>query len=88
MGLAFAGFQSDIQSMAKRPRKTRDSQSGRYEAAGKTHDGVTILMPKTKPTHFTTREIRTTITEVRRDAATGRFSEKRKAAQDRSSSRR
>jgi hypothetical protein len=58
--------------MAKSPKSQRNAKSG-YATAGRTRDGVTILMPKTKPTHFTTREIRKTITEIRREAGKGRL---------------
>ena len=38
-----------------------------YRSVGTTYDGVRILAPKTKPTHFTTREIRRTIEKVLRE---------------------
>jgi len=49
------------------------ASSGAYKSAGTLSDGVVILTPKSKPTHFTSREIKTTIEKVRRDASTGRF---------------
>ena len=55
---------------------TKRSGSGTYKSAGRTSDGVTILAPKTKPTHFTKGEMRLTIKEVRRDSASGRFETK------------
>jgi len=36
-----------------------------YKIVGRTSDGVKIIAPKTKATHFTSREIRSTISEVR-----------------------
>ncbi|WP_024319017.1 hypothetical protein [Rhizobium favelukesii] len=50
-----------------------DKTSGAYKSAGTLSDGVVVLTPKSKPTHFTSREIKTTIEKVRRDASTGRF---------------
>lgn len=44
-----------------------------YKSVGKTHDGITILKPKTKPTHFTTREIRTAIAQVMRDSSSDKI---------------
>lgn len=38
--------------------------AGSYRSVGKTYDGVTVLAPKTKPTHFTTEQIRSTIKDV------------------------
>ncbi|MDI5929425.1 hypothetical protein [Rhizobium leguminosarum] len=37
-----------------------------YKAAGKLSDGVTILSPKTKPTHFTSKQIKATIEQLRK----------------------
>lgn len=44
-----------------------------YKGVGTLSDGVVILSQKSKPKHFTSREIKTTIEKVRRDALTGRF---------------
>ena len=41
-----------------------------YEVVGTTSDGVKVLRPKAKPTHFTTQEIRKAINAVR----SGQFS--------------
>ena len=50
--------------------------AGRYEVVGKRPDGVRILAPRTKPEHFTTREIGRSIERViNRDSRTGRFGE-------------
>jgi hypothetical protein len=35
-----------------------------YKAVGKLFEGVVILAPKSKPTHFTSKQIRSTIHEV------------------------
>jgi hypothetical protein len=67
--------------MTKASKIAHSARSGAYRAAGKTDDGVTILMPKTKPTHFTRGEIRRAITELRRDAD-GRFVESIPGARD------
>jgi hypothetical protein len=45
---------------------SRDNGSARPKAAGKTTDGVVILAPATRPTHFTRREIERTIRDIRR----------------------
>ena len=45
-----------------------------YKAAGKLSDGVTILSPKTKPTHFTSKEIKATIEQLRKGVS-GRAAE-------------
>jgi hypothetical protein len=61
-----------MQRVSGRPDK---ASSGAYKSAGTLSDGVVILTPKSKPTHFTSREIKTTIEKVRRDASMGRFLE-------------
>ena len=63
--------------MEKVGRQTRG-----YKVAGRTGDGVRILEPKTKPTHFTSRERRSTLANLKRDSATGRFVEQRAASKD------
>jgi hypothetical protein len=47
--------------------------SSAYKGVGTLSDGVVILSQKSKPKHFTSREIKTTIEKVRRDISTGRF---------------
>ena len=42
-----------------------------YEAVRTLADGVTILAPKSKPTHFTTREIRAAIEKLRKNGVLG-----------------
>lgn len=53
--------------------KSAKTSPGSYRTAGRTSDGVTILTPKSKPTHFTKSEMRSTIQKVLRDSASGRF---------------
>jgi hypothetical protein len=43
------------------------AEPGSYRIVGSASDGVKILAPKTKPTHFTRKEIRQTIDDVVRD---------------------
>jgi hypothetical protein len=45
------------------------SRHGAYRVVGEARDGVKILAPKTKPTHFTAKEIRSTIAKVRQGMA-------------------
>ena len=40
-----------------------------YEVVAKTYDGVSILRPKTRPKHFTSKQIRETIIEVKNAAS-------------------
>jgi hypothetical protein len=40
-----------------------------YKTVGTLPDGVVILAPKTKPTHFTSRQIRATIRKVLKNRA-------------------
>jgi hypothetical protein len=61
------------QTTQKVSSKGERTSSGSYKSAGRLPDGVVILAPKSKPTHFTSREIKTTIEKLRRDAETGRF---------------
>jgi hypothetical protein len=61
-----------IAAMAKATKPAKTSRSGTYKVAGRTRDGVSILAPKTKPTHFTAREMRSTISELRREGKIGR----------------
>jgi hypothetical protein len=45
--------------------KKKSAEKARHsEVVGITSDGVTILRPKAKPTHFTAKQIRETIREV------------------------
>jgi hypothetical protein len=64
LNLVFVPGQEQIEAMAK-PRVTpKNSTKRAYKAVGKLSDGVIILAPKTKPTHFTSKQIRSTIQEV------------------------
>jgi len=48
----------------------------KYKVVGKHPDGVRILAPRTKPEHFTNREIGRSIERVvNRDSRDGRFTE-------------
>jgi hypothetical protein len=58
---------------AKRPQ--RGASSGDYKVVGKLPDGVTILAPKSKPEHFTSKEIKSTIEELRRNSTSGHFTD-------------
>jgi hypothetical protein len=60
--------------MDKRPsrptasgRSSKTRPAGQYKAAGKLADGVIILAPKSKPKHFTSEEIKSTIRKLRGD---------------------
>jgi hypothetical protein len=53
----------------KRPRTASARSTAAYQVVGITSDGVKILQGKTKPTHFTSKEIRETIDELKRDAS-------------------
>jgi len=44
--------------------KVLRAEPGSYKIVGYASDGVKILAPKTKPTHFTRQEIRQTIDKV------------------------
>jgi len=44
-----------------------EAEPSSYRVVGSTSDGVKILAPETKPTHFTSGEIRETIERVRRE---------------------
>jgi len=45
--------------------KFRAGKSGRrYDIVGRTSDGVSVLRPKVKPKHFTSKQIREAIMEV------------------------
>ncbi len=54
--------------------KAKARRRGSYKIVGRTSDGVAILAPKTKPEHFTSQEMRTTIRQLR-SSQTGRFVE-------------
>jgi DNA-binding protein HU-beta len=49
--------------------KKRASGGQSHEIAGKTPDGVTILRAKARPTHFTAKQIRRTITGLKKSAS-------------------
>jgi hypothetical protein len=55
--------------MAKSRVAPRSNIKGSYKALGTLPDGVVILAPKTKPTHFTSRQIRATIRKVLKNRA-------------------
>jgi hypothetical protein len=68
--------------MTKRPvrkaaaKKTqRGGSPEQYKVVGKLPDGVTILAPKSKPEHFTSKEIKSTIEELRRNSTSGHFTD-------------
>lgn len=48
------------------PKSTKGISSGSYRSIGKTYDGIPVIEPATKPTHFSREEIRSTIQEVLR----------------------
>jgi hypothetical protein len=50
---------------------SKNASSGRYKVLGTLPDGVKILAPKSKPTNFTTKEIKATIQELRRNSKIG-----------------
>ena len=66
--------------MAKASKTGGAARTGGYKVAGSLPDGVTVLEPKNKPTHFTSRQIRDTITKVLRDAGPGRFISRRRSS--------
>lgn len=52
--------------------KSTKSSGLPYRSAGRTSDGVTILAPKIKATHFSKGDLRTTMQQIRRkDASAG-----------------
>jgi hypothetical protein len=61
--------------MAKKLKAAKSLRSRSYKVAGRLSDGVSVLEPKTKPTHFTSRQIRGTISDVLRRAKAGGFGE-------------
>ena len=50
-------------------------RSSTYKSAGTLADGVTVLSPKSRPSHFTAREIKSTIQEIRRNTNSRQFLE-------------
>ena len=58
-------------SQTASPRGPKNASSGRYKVLGTLSDGVKILAPKSKPTSFTTKEIKATIQELRRNSKIG-----------------
>jgi hypothetical protein len=70
-------FLADITRMSQVKKSTvkagrkpaRAAVSGGYRVLGTTYDGVKILRPKVKPTHFTLRQIRRAIETVRRSSS-------------------
>jgi hypothetical protein len=66
-----------IRSSAKRVAKSgvlygikakynRKPQKKAYRIVGRTTDGVTILRPKVRPKHFTSKQIRSAISQVQK----------------------
>ena len=56
----------------QKPKPKRNSN----RIAGKTADGVLILVPKVKPQNVTIGEMRDVFRSIRREASSGRFVEK------------
>jgi len=52
-------------------KSPKNASSKRYKIVGTLSDGVKILAPKTKPKSFTTKEIKATIQELRRNSKIG-----------------
>lgn len=76
--LVFRSQKCDCQVMTKKsatstatdkPVRTKSSQG--YEVLVTLPDGVRILKPKSKPEHFTSRQIRSTIKKVLKSGAGG-----------------
>lgn len=67
-----------IAHMAKLHENRRGAKSGQYVSAGKASDGVVILRPAAKPTHFTHGQIEKTVDNVR-SGGSGRFVEPAKS---------
>jgi hypothetical protein len=64
LDLVFLLGGEQMNAMAK-PRVTpKNAPKRAYKSVGKLSDGVVILAPKSKPTHFTSKQIRSTIHEV------------------------
>lgn len=59
------------------PSSPKKASSRKYGVVGKLSDGVIILTPKSKPKHFTSRQIRSTIREVRENSKADRLEEVR-----------
>ena len=58
---------------AEKPQK--GASPGHYKVVGKLPDGVRIFAPKSKPEHFTSKEIKSTIVELRRNSTSGHFAD-------------
>jgi hypothetical protein len=54
---------------AKQAVRTKTKKSPGYRYLGTTSDGVKIIRPKMKATHFTPKQIRATILKVLRESA-------------------
>lgn len=51
---------------------------GDYRYAGQTRDGVWVIRPSHKPTHFSNSEISAAFGKIGRDSASGRFVDRKK----------
>ncbi len=63
-------FRVMLRGMGKSPvaaKTQRARASGAYRVLGTLPDGVKVLAPRTKATHFTASEIRKTIKKLRRE---------------------
>ena len=61
--------------MAKSRVTSKGATKRSYKAIGELSDGVIVLAPKSKPTHFTSKQIRSTIQEVLKTFGKGDASE-------------
>ena len=75
--LDFRTVRDHIPDMTKLgSRKTdRTTDTSPYKSVGTLSDGVVVLLPKSKPKHFTPSQIKKTIVDIRRDETVGRFAE-------------
>jgi hypothetical protein len=67
--LVFRFGQDQTDDMARSRAAPKSTTKRSYKAVGTLPDGVVILAPKTKPTHFTSRQIRATIQKVLKNRA-------------------
>jgi hypothetical protein len=54
-----------------RSASAKSSSSGKHIVVAKLSGGVQLLKPKSKPKHFTTKQIRATIRQLRSSGAIG-----------------
>ena len=69
--MTYCGAMKQITQSKARSASTKGSSSGKHIVVAKLSGGVQLLKPKSKPKHFTARQIKETIRQLRSSGTIG-----------------